>query len=93
MDKSCPVVVLRNSKKIRWQFSYCFCCVYVRVRACVRVCVCVCVCVELLKRSKTCTSITLAIIWQFMNLFRGAALTSGFSHVHLFMFLCLLKQF
>ena len=25
------------------------------------VCVCVCVCVELLKRSKTCTSITLAI--------------------------------
>ena len=55
--------------------------------------VCVCVCVELLKRSKTCTSITLAIFWQYMNLFRGAALTSGFSHVHLFMFLCLLKQF
>ena len=55
--------------------------------------VAVCVCVELLKRSKTCTSITLAIIWQYMNLFRGAALTSGLSHVHLFMFLCLLKQF
>ena len=57
------------------------------------VCVCVCVCVELLKRSKTCTSITLAIFWQYMNLFRGAALTSGFSHVHLLIFLCLLKQF
>ena len=28
-----------------------------------------------------------------MNLFRGAALTSGFSHVHLLIFLCLLKQF
>ena len=60
---------------------------------CQSVCVCVCVCVELLKRSKTCTSITLAIFWQYMNLFRGAALTSGFSHVHLLIFLCLLKQF
>ena len=60
---------------------------------CVCVCLCVCVCVELLKRSKTCTSITLAIFWQYMNLFRGAALTYGFSHVHLLIFLCLLKQF
>ena len=57
------------------------------------VCVCVCVCVELLKRSKTCTSITLAIFWQYMNLFRGAALTSGFPHVHLLIFLCLLEKF
>ena len=48
-----------------------------------------CVCVELLKRSKTCTSITLAIFWQYKNLFRGAALTSGFPHVHLFIFLVL----
>ena len=55
-------------------------------------CVCVCVCVELLKRSKTCTSITLAIFWHYMNLFRGAALTSGFPHVHLFMFLVLAEK-
>ena len=44
----------------------------------------VCVCVELLKRSKTCTRITLALFWQYINLFRGAALTSGFPHVHSF---------
>ena len=56
------------------------------------VCVCVCVCVELLKRSKTCISITLAIFWQYMNLFRGAALTSGLSHVHLFIFLVLAEK-
>ena len=54
--------------------------------------VCVCVCVELLKRSKTCISITLAIFWQYMNLFRGAALTSGLSHVHLFIFLVLAEK-
>ena len=57
------------------------------------VCVCVCVCVELLKRSKTCTRITLALLWQYINLFRGVALTSGFLHVHLvFLFLCLLEK-
>ena len=56
------------------------------------VCVCVCVCVELLKRSKTCISTTLAIFWQYMNLFRGAALTSGLSHVHLFIFLVLAEK-
>ena len=39
---------------------------------------------ELLKRSKNCTRITLALFWQYINLFRGAALTSGFPHVHLF---------
>ena len=44
---------------------------------------------ELLKRSKTCTSITLAIFRQYKNLFRGAALTSGFPHVLLFIFLVL----
>ena len=54
--------------------------------------VCVCVCVELLKRSKTCISATLAIFWQYMNLFRGAALTSGLSHVHLFIFLVLAEK-
>ena len=50
---------------------------------------CVCVCVELLKRSKTCTSITLALFWQYINLFRGVALTSGILHVHLFFVLVL----
>ena len=48
-----------------------------------------CVCVELLKRSKTCTRITLALFWQYINLFRGVALTSGFPHVHWFLFFVL----
>ena len=56
------------------------------------VCVCVCVCVELLKRSKTCTRITLALFWQYINLFRGADLTSGFPHVHLFFVLVLAEK-
>ena len=51
---------------------------------CIGVPILQCVCVELLKRSKTCTSITLAIFWQYLNLYLGAALESGFPHVYLF---------
>ena len=50
--------------------------------------VCVCVCVELLKRSKTCTNILLAIIlaifWQYLNLYLGVPLEPGSPHVYLF---------
>ena len=71
-------------------FALHVCCNYdVCMQYGVCVCVCVCVCVELLKRSKTCTSITLALFWQYINLFRGVALTSGILHVHLFFVLVL----
>ena len=86
----CPTNAMAVWIRIRSQMEEKELCHYIKVIA---TDLSVCVCVELLKRSKTCTSITLAIFWQYMNLFRGAALTSGFSHVHLLIFLCLLKQF